>query len=209
MYVVPAAAMFHHMGRDDPRLRPTGGTPAFGRTELWSSTGQRGIDDVVAPRGVDADLVSTIEQFRQDADYVAARQSRGYELAVAAYLALLAIVALALHADRTAVAARPGDLMLARVGVGRAKIVGARAAELVTLVVVALACAAGGLAVLRPMAARLLDPVPDQVPVLRYAVPAAAVGVTVAVAVVAALLAAGLAVVRSSAREEEAFRGDG
>ncbi|WP_203989683.1 hypothetical protein [Virgisporangium aurantiacum] len=207
LYVVPDAAMFRHLGRDDPRLRPTGGAPSFARTELWSSTGQRGIDEVVAPRSVDAGLVSTIEQYRQDADYVAARQSRGYELAVAAYLALLAIVALALHADRTAVAARPGDLMLARVGVGRAKVVGARVAELVTLVVVALACAVGGLAVLRPMAARLLDPVPDQVPVLRFGVPASAVGVTLGVAVVAAALAVLLVIVRSSAREEEAFRG--
>jgi putative ABC transport system permease protein len=209
MYVVPGAAMFRHLGRDDPRLRPTGGAPTFARTELWSSTGQRGIDEVVAPRSVDADLVSTIDQYRQDADYVAARQSRGYELAVAAYLALLAIVALALHADRTAVAARPGDLMLARIGVGRVKVVGARVAELGALVVVALACAVGGLAVLRPMAARLLDPVPDQVPVLRFGVPAPAVAGTLAVAVVAALLAVLLAIVRSSAREEEAFRGDG
>ncbi|GAA0933083.1 hypothetical protein GCM10009558_046250 [Virgisporangium aurantiacum] len=99
--------------------------------------------------------------------------------------------------------------MLARVGVGRARIVGARAAELVALVLVALACTVGGLAVLGPMAARLLDPVPEQVPVLRFGVPFAAVAVTAGAAVVAAALATGLAVVRSSAREEEAFRGDG
>ena len=59
------------------------------------------------------------------------------------------------------------------------------------------------------MAARLLDPEPEQVPVLRLGVPLAAVAVTAGVAVVAAALAAGLAVMRSSAREEEAFRGDG
>ncbi|WP_204007969.1 hypothetical protein [Virgisporangium aurantiacum] len=209
MYIVPGAVVFPHMGRDDPRLRPTGGPPVFVRTELWSSQGRRGIDEVMAPRSIEATLVSTSEQYRQRADYVAARQSRGYDLGVAAYLALLAIVALALHADRTAVAARPGDLMLARVGVGRARIVGARAAELVALVLVALACTVGGLAVLGPMAARLLDPVPEQVPVLRFGVPFAAVAVTAGAAVVAAALATGLAVVRSSAREEEAFRGDG
>jgi putative ABC transport system permease protein len=151
----------------------------------------------------------TIERYRQDPLYVAAGQSRGYELAIAAYLALLAVVALALHADRTAVAARPGDLMLARVGVGRARIAGARAAELVTLVVVAVVCAAAGLAGLAPFVTRLLDPNPGQVPVMRLAVPPAAIAVTAGVAVVAALLAAVLAVVRSSAREEDAFRGDG
>jgi putative ABC transport system permease protein len=153
--------------------------------------------------------MSTVDEYRQEPLYVAADQSRSYELAVAVYLALLAVVALGLHADRTAVAARPGDLMLARVGVGRARIVGARAAELVTLVVVALAGGFAGLAGLAPMAGRLLDPNPGQVPALRFAVPPAAVAVTVAVAVVAGLLAAGVAVVRSSAREEDAFRGDG
>lgn len=210
MYVVPGHVMFPRLGREDPRLRPSGGfTPSFFRTELWSSKGGLGIDEVTAGRATTVEARTTIDRYRQDPLYVAAGQSRGYELAIAAYLALLAVVALALHADRTAVAARPGDLMLARVGVGRARIVGARAAELVTLVVVATLCAVAGLAGLTPLTARLLDPNPGQVPELRLAVPPAAIAVSVAVAVVAAVLAAVLAVVRSSAREEDAFRGDG
>jgi putative ABC transport system permease protein len=211
MYVVPGAAMFPQLGREDPRLRPTSGgfNAGFFSTEVWSSAGVLGIDEVTAPRAVRAEQAVTIERYRQEPLYVAAGQSRGYELAIAAYLALLAVVALALHADRTAVAARPGDLMLARVGVGRARIVGARAAELVTLVVVAVVCAVGALAGLAPLAARLLDPNPGQVPELRLAVPPAAVAVTAGVAALAALIAAGLAVMRSSAREEDAFRGDG
>jgi putative ABC transport system permease protein len=210
MYVVPGAAMFPVLGREDPRLRPSDGfNPGFVRTELWSSKGALGLDEVVKPRGVGVGGTTTIERYRQDPLYIAAGQSRGYELAVAAYLALLAVVALALHADRTAVAARPGDLMLARVGVGRTRIVGARAAELVALVAVAALCALGGLAGLAPLAARLLDPNPGQVPELRLAVPPAAIVVSAGVAVVAAVLAAVLAVVRSSAREEDAFRGDG
>jgi hypothetical protein len=127
MYVVPGAVIFPKLWREDPRLRPSGGAPSSARTELWSSAGTRGIDEVVAPGGVEATVLTTTARYRNEPLYVAARQSRGYESAVAAYLALLAVVALALHADRTAVAARPGDLMLARVGVGRARIVGARA----------------------------------------------------------------------------------
>jgi hypothetical protein len=210
MYVVGGSAIFPALGREDPRLRPDGGySPDFFSTELWSSRGTLGIDEVTAGRDVDVEQTTTIERYRQDPLYIAAGQSRGYELAVAAYLALLAMVALALHADRTAVAARPGDLMLARVGVGRARIVGARVAELVALVVVAAVCAVGGLAALAPLAARLLDSNPGQVPALRLVVPPAAIAVFVGVAVVAAVLAAVLAVTRSAAREEDAFRGDG
>jgi hypothetical protein len=207
--VVPGAVIFPKLWREDPRLRPSGGAPSSARTELWSSAGTRGIDEVVAPGGVEATVLTTTARYRNEPLYVAARQSRGYESAVAAYLALLAVVALALHADRTAVAARPGDLMLARVGVGRARIVGARALELVALVLLALLAAALALVGLAALADRLLDPNPGQVPALRFAVPATAYGVTVGVAVVAAVLGAVIAMVRSSAREEEAFRGDG
>jgi putative ABC transport system permease protein len=98
--------------------------------------------------------------------------------------------------------------MLARVGVGRARLVRARAAELAVLVAASLACAAAGLAVLAPLAARLLDDEPRRLPALHLTVPPSAIVVTAVVAIVATAAATALALPRARSREEEAYRDD-
>ncbi len=85
----------------------------------------------------------------------------------------------------------------------------ARVAELAALVVVSLAGAAAGLALLSPFAGRLLDEEPTRLPALRLTVPPQALLVTAAVAIAATAAATALAVLRTRTREEEAYRDDG
>jgi putative ABC transport system permease protein len=212
LFVVPDTITFTHLGFFDPRLRPRSGGVILPnlttRTYVWTSAGGPGVTEILAGRGIEPERLDTATGARQRPTAVAAAQSRGYQLAVAAYLALLAAVALGVYSERTASAGRSGDLMLARVGVGPTRVVRARAAELAALVVVSLACAAVGVAVLAPLASRLLDEDPKLVPVLRLTVPPQALIVTAAVAVAATLAATGLAWLRARTREEEAYRAD-
>jgi len=209
MYVVPDVATFTRLGTSDPRLHPRGATvlprPTF-RTYVWTSAGSRGVREALG--GVEPDRVDTAALARQRPAVIAAARSRGYQLGVVAYLALLAVVALCVFSERTASAGRSGDLMLARVGVGRGRVVRARAAELAVLVAASLVCAVGGLAVLAPLASRLLDDEPRRLPPLRLTVPPEAIVVTIAVAAAATAAATALAVLRSRTREEEAYRDD-
>jgi putative ABC transport system permease protein len=208
LFVVPDAAVFSHLGRFDPRLRSSG--DAVGgmlvRTYLWSSAGAAGIGEVLSGPGVQPERLTTAAQARQRPSIIAADRTRGYQVAVAVYLALLAVVALCVFSERTASAGRAADLMLARVGVGRRRVVLARAVELAVLVAAALAGAAAGLAVLAPLAARLLDEDPTMVPALRFTVPPSAVLAPLAVAVAATGAATALALLRARTREEEAYR---
>jgi hypothetical protein len=82
-------------------------------------------------------------------------------------------------------------------------------AELVALVAVSLAGAAAGLALLSPLAGRLLDEDATRLPALRLTVPPEALLVTAAAAVAATVAASALAVLRTRSREEEAYRDDG
>jgi putative ABC transport system permease protein len=212
LYVVPDIVTFTHLGMFDPRLRARSGLPGpglFVRTYLWTAAGTDGVAEVLTARDIQPERVDTAAQVRQRPTVVAAAQSRGYQLAVAAYLALLAVVALGVFSERTASAGRSGDLMLARVGVGRGRVLRARAGELATLVAAALVAAVGGLAVLAPLAGRLLDEDPGREPELRFTVPPGAVLWTAAAAVAAILAATALAFLRTRTREEGAYRDDG
>jgi putative ABC transport system permease protein len=207
MYVVPDLVTFTRLGMFDPRLHPRGRSelaPLTFRTFVWTSAGGEGLTKVLGD--LQPQRVDTAATARQRPPVLAAARSRGYQLAVVAYLALLAVISLCVYSERTASASRPGDLMLARVGVGRARVVRARAAELAALVGASLACAVGGLAVLAPLASRLLDDEPGRVPVLRLTVPAEAIVITIAAAVVATAAATALALLRGRSREEEAYR---
>lgn len=210
MYVVPATNAFTRFGVSDPRLRPrTRSNAALARTYLWSSSGARGVDAVLTAHQVKPERVETATALRQQVGVVAATRARGYQVAVATYLAMMAALALGVYGERTAAASRAGDLMLARVGLGRARALRARVAELVLLATAASTCAVVGVAVLAPLGSRLLDDDPSQVPGLRFGIPLSALAVMAAVAVGATAAAAAVTVVRSSGREEEAYRDDG
>ncbi len=211
MYVVAADAAFARLSTADPRLRPrtqraTG--PLTVRTYLWSAGGAAGLNAVTAPRAVQPERVDTAAELRQGDAYVATARARGYQVAVAGYLALLAVLTLCVYAQRTAAARRPADLMLARVGLGRARVLRARALEFVLLATVAFGAAVAGVAALAPIGARLLDDQPGLRPQMDFQLTPVAVAVTAGAAAVATVLAVVLTMVRSPGAEEDAYRDD-
>ena len=210
MYVAAAEPVFARLGVFDPRLQPR--SLASGalemRTYLWSAAGAAGSAAVTAPRQVRPERVDTAATLRQADAYVATGRARGYQVAVAAYLALLAVLTLCVYAQRTAAARRSADLMLARVGLGRGRVLRARACEFVLLAVVSFGAAVAGVAALAPIGGRLLDDQPGLRPGFDFQVPGPALAVTAGVAVLATLLAVALTTVRSPGAEEEAYRDD-
>jgi putative ABC transport system permease protein len=211
MYVVAADAMFAKLGPDDPRLRPrTNQAPnaLFANALLWSSAGTAGVQAITAPRGVLPERVTTAAQLRRQPAYVATGRARGYQLAIAGYLALLAMLTLCIYAQRTAVLRGPTDLMLARVGLGRARIRQARALEFVLLAAVAFGAAVAGVAALAPLGGRLLDDQPGLLPRFAFQLSPVGLAVTAGAAVVATALAVALTTVRSASAEEDAYRDD-
>jgi hypothetical protein len=210
LYVVAAEPVFGQLGYDDPRLRPrkqASSTP-FVQTLLWSSSGAAGIQAVTAPQGVQPERVATATQLRQNATYLAAARARGYQLAIAGYLALLAILTLCVYAHRTVAQRLPTDLMLARIGFGKARVGRARALEFIVLAVVAFAGAVAGVAVLVPVGARLLDDQPGLLP--RFAFQLSPLGLVIAAGTAAAatVLAVALTTLRPAGAEEDAYRDD-
>jgi len=151
--------------------------------------------------------VDTAAAFRAGATYVGTARARGYQVAIAGYLALLAVLTLGIYAQRTAVLRRPADLMLARVGLGRARVARARALEFVLLAAVAFAAAAAGVAVLAPLGGRLLDDQPGLLPRYVFHFSPLGVAVTAGAAVVATVLAVALTATRAAV-EEVAYRDD-
>ncbi len=211
MYIAAAEPVFAELGVADPRLRPRSALATGAllmRTYLWSSSGADGVNAVTAPKGVSPERVDTAAQLRQVDTYVATGRARGYQVAVAAYLALLAVLTLCVYAQRTAATRRSADLMLARVGLGRGRVLRARALEFVLLAAVALGAAVAGVAALAPIGGRLLDDQPGLLPRFAFQLPPTALAVTAGVAVVATVLAVALTTVRSPSAEEDAYRDD-
>jgi putative ABC transport system permease protein len=211
MYVAPAEALFAGLGDADPRLRPRSAldqNPLFLRTYLWSAAGPAGINAVTGPRGIRPERVDSAAVLRQGDAYVAAGRARGYQVAVAGYLALLAVLTLCVYAQRTAATRRPADLMLARVGLGRARVARARALEFALLAAVAFAAAVAGVAALGPAGGRLLDDQPGLLPRFEFQLTPVALAVTAGTAVLATVLAVLLTTVRAPGAEEDAYRDD-
>jgi hypothetical protein len=211
MYVVAADPMFYKLAREDPRLRPPGAAPSGVltlRTLLWSSAGGAGIEAVTQPKNVTFEQLATADQMRHDAAYVATESARGYQVAIAGYLALLAILTLCIYAQRTAALRRPTDLMLSRVGLGPARIRRARTLEFVLLAAIGLASGVAGVLALSPLGGRLLDDQPGLLPRFAFELSPAGLAITAAAAVLATILAVALTTVRSASAEEDAYRDD-
>jgi len=210
MYVAAADPVLGNLGVDDPRLKPLTEMPAgaqVAQAALWSSGGADAARQLLAAHQVRPDRIDTAAQLRSGAAYVGTARARGYQVAVAGYLALLAILTLAIYAQRTAALRRPADLMLARVGLGRARVRRARAVEFVLLAAVSFGAAVAGVLALAPLGGRLLDDQPLLLP--RYAFHLSPAGVLAAAvaALVATVLAVALTAVRPAV-EEVAYRDD-
>ncbi|MEU8817373.1 hypothetical protein [Actinoplanes sp. NPDC048796] len=209
MYVVAHDPLLGELGIDDPRLKPRNQqpNPLFAQTYLYA-TDMSAIQAVTAPVQAQPSRIDSAATLRKDAAYVATSRARGYQLAVAGYLALLAVLTLCIYAQRTATLRRPADLMLARVGLGAARVRRARAIEFLLLTVVALAAAVAGVAGLATVGPRLLDDQPGLLPRFAFEMPVPALLITALAAVAAAVLAIWVSSARSQHAEEDAYRDD-
>ena len=193
MMVVPADAMFAHLGAQDPRYAPRpgqGGDSPF-QTQVWSRSGAS-LDSLLAAHDLVGLQVTSDAGVRQLPDFVAALRSLGYLLALGAATAGLAVVGLGLFADRTAARTRVDDLMLARVGLGRRRTRRAHLVELVGIVAVAALAAAAGVLVLSRLGALGLDPRAPVAPALQLRVGASGLA-TLLLAALACVLVGALA----------------
>lgn len=175
--------------------------------EVWSS---RSSDAVVADlrgSGVAVDEVTTAAAQSVRPAFVAARLASEYVTWLAGCLAVVAVMALALSAHRTAIAARASGAVLSRIGFGRRGPLAAVVGEVGALVAAALVLAIGASALVVPLGPRLLDPDPRAAPVTAYALDATVLAAVTGLAVLAWAVAAAAAVVAwRSLDEEEVLR---
>ncbi|GAB3591898.1 hypothetical protein GCM10027446_11420 [Angustibacter peucedani] len=215
MVVVPADSFFSSLGVEDPRLRPPGDSGRFNRAPaeyypaLWSSRGSKELADIAAAHEVRTSGEHTLAEVEQQPDLVAARRSRGYQVALGACVALVAVLVLAMAADRGARRALAADLVLARAGLGRRGTRRARLVELSLLAAIALVLGFVGLLLVRPFGPRLLDPGGAAAPafVLRVGPTSVLAGVATAVVALGVAVLAARARVRR-ARPTEVLRDD-
>jgi len=162
--VVPADSFFSYLGTADPRVRPPARSSRFNRPPseyspaLWSATNLGSLQDIMTKNELAPGLTTSYSQAAQNPDLVAARGSTGYQMALGLCVAGLAVLGLAMFAERSVTKARAADLMLNRMGLGAGGIGRARAVELAVFAVIALLLAGAGVAVIVPFGARLLDP---------------------------------------------------
>lgn len=193
---------------DDPRYRPVtppsgiglGGTlsesDAGFDVRVWAADGAAALDSLLTPIGIEPDDPATLAEAEQDPALAAARRGLGYQRALGLCLAALAGLALCLYADRSAARGRAADLLLRRVGLGRAGPGRARMFELGLTGVAALLLAVVGVALVTPLADRLVDGSPGAVPALTFRPTPGAVAVTVAACLIAVTLAAAVTAAR-------------
>lgn len=182
--------------------------------ELWSTRPVAAVAaDLPAVEGTAASLlddrrVSTAGEWLSRPEFLAVDLVSPYLRVLAGLVLVVALLALCLSVDRAAARSRAGDLVLARVGLGRAGTRRLLVVEAAVLVVAGLALGALGWLATMPLLPRLLEPDPSVGPALDpVAVPWA--GAVLAGAALLALLLAVL-VVRAGTRgasEEGVLRG--
>nr|WP_284287845.1 hypothetical protein [Angustibacter aerolatus] len=122
MLVVPADSFFGHLGEQDPRVAPPENSGRFNRSptgyypSLWTSQDAAALRRVTDARAVRLGAVQSIERVAQQPDLIAARRTTGLQVALGASIAAIAVLGLAMAADRGAERRRAADLMLARMG---------------------------------------------------------------------------------------------
>jgi putative ABC transport system permease protein len=215
--VAAASPFFRAVPRWDPRLAPAADSLSprpFFETWLWSSRPTPDVTSFLDSHATHPTVVTTLDQSAQQPALVAAERSLGYQVALAAFLAVTAIVAAAVYARRLVRRSRGADAMLARVGLGRRGVAWARTWEIVLVVLVALVAAVAVTALVGPLGPLLLDLDRGARPAYELHLTWVALGVTVAVALTM-ILTALLAGVRpmvsrhGPSAEEVVLRDDG
>jgi len=206
MLVINAESYLGGLGLLDPRFRDQEG--AYMSAEVWGAAGQTGLVSLLASSGVDAGKLTTSAQLRERPEFVIAEAGIGYQLAIAAGIVALALIATCLYADRRASRSRASDVMLARAGLGRSGPGRARAIELVTVVFFGAALAVIGVLALVPLGRRLLDPAPKLAPALQVREDPTGYLVMIVAAVVLAVAAIAVAAARSHTDSDSAVLRD-
>ena len=210
LLVVPADSFLSRLEAADPRVRPPPGNlqpPPSLSAELWA-TRAGSIDAVLEPLGIDAPRRTTQKEAGTAPELVAADRSRGYQMAIGICLAAMAVLVLALYADRATARSRAADLMLARVGLGQRGPRRARALELLLMAAVAVVLAWVGVRLIAPLGARLLEPGGPAEPAFALRVGPATAMAGLAAALVALTVAVGAAALRSRTGTESAVLRD-
>ena len=211
-FVVPADSFFASQFNNDPRLRPSAGTPRNRpvefQTYVWSDSGTVAATTLAA-HDITPELTGTLAQERATPVYVAAAQARRYQIALGLVFGAVGLAAVALAAVRLARRSPAADRMLAWAGAGRHAPARARALEVA--VVLALTCALSALALLalRPLAHLLLEPGDGRIPQAVLTLPGSvllAAGGWLVLAALAAL--AGMVLAASSQSTVEVLRGE-
>lgn len=213
MLITAASSLFDTWGRNDPRLAPpTTDIPPRPAVETWLWSPQP-VDDVVSAlqaRHVRVVATTSRAALAADPGLGAAQRTEGYQLALAAYVVVAAIVVLVATARRSARRSRAADAMLARVGVGRRGLLAAYAVEVGWLALAALAAAVLAALAMVPLGPALFDLERGAVPAFEFRITASGVLVAVAVAFAAFVLAAWAAAAGApTGRSEEVVLRDG
>jgi hypothetical protein len=189
MLVAPSSTFLQSVARWDPRLAPSSASLAprpFFETWLWSSRPSTDVTAFLDARSAQARALTTADQATQQPALMAAERSLGYQVALAVFLALTALVAAAVHARRLARRSRASDALLARVGLGRRGVAIARTWEVVLVVLVALLAGVAANLVVAPLGSLLLDLDRGARPAYELHVTATALAATLLVAVLMA-----------------------
>jgi hypothetical protein len=190
--VVAEPTFFRAVPRWDPRLAPAAESLSprpFFETWLWSSRPASDVVTYVDSHATRPTVVTTVDQSALHPPLVAAERSLGYQLALAAFLAVTSLVAAAVYARRLVRRSRGADALLARVGLGRRGVAWARAWELVVVVLTALVAALVVTFLVAPLGPLLLDLDRGAQPEYDLHLTWAALGVTLGVALVMVLTA--------------------
>jgi hypothetical protein len=200
MIVAPADSMFRSIPREDPRVQPPRGSfarpQAFPLVSLWSSGGGADAASVLAAHDLGDVAVVTADSVRRQPELQAAVAALGYQRALGWAAALVALVAFTVHADRQAAAGRLSDLFLVRVGLGARGVRRARLLELTGMAAAAAVLAIVAVALLRPIAPRLLEPQRAAATPFVLAVGGTVAALAVGVVVAGVVAAAGAATLR-------------
>ena len=192
MLVAAGPSFFQAVPRWDPRLAPPDDAlspRAFFETWLWSSRPSAEVTAFLDSRAASATASTTADRSAQEPALVAAERSLGYQVFLAVFLALTALVAVVVHARRLVRRSRGADALLARVGLGRGGVARARAWEVVLVVVVALAAAVAVNLLVGPLGPLLLDLDRGARPPYELHITTGALAATLAVAVGSVLVA--------------------
>jgi hypothetical protein len=205
LLVVPSSGFFEHLKVFDPRRRPAPGelpSTAEFTPYLWSSHGTAELNRVLAAAGVSPRSVSSVRDIERLPVLLAARRALGYLAVLGGTVAVFAVVALALYADRVATRTRAAEVMLVMVGMARRAPARARLFEVFLMTGAALALAAAGAAVIARLGPLGLDPGGGPAPAFALRVGWPAVAVAAGGALVAVLVAGGVSWLRGRQRSD-------